>query len=354
MFNSRNSLHRPVIVFALMMISLLANAPSNKPLRVHAQFNEIELSAPNGETFVVASNTTLDVPLRAINMIGIELSSVKLTRVDGTCDVINQCPEVVLTSTLPSFLDAFGTPAAALVTFQIPPVAAGSSVTRRFTFTASGRYREFDGTGIPPLTQVLPGVWVPVFSNPLVIVVTGVGPALPTNTPLPPPTSTSTPDGATPPPPTPTRTGTPSPAATHTPIATPPIFVRRLWLPALMRDSGLEIEPNNHAGQSMAIPAQRVLSGRFNDQYDVYRFVTTAPGPVIIDLLGLPSNMAGRVQLQLYYNDLLSASRRDQAVNLPYRIAHTGPAGTYYIVVYTDPAFINVNVGYQLLASYTP
>ncbi len=54
---------------------------------------------------------------------------------------------------------------------------------------------------------------------------------------------------------------------------------------------------------------------------DVYRFVTTAPGPVIIDLLGVPDNLAGHVQLQLYYN---------------------------------DPAFVSPNARYQLLASYTP
>ncbi len=334
---------RPVIAFSLMVISLLASAPAWLPVRTHAQFNDIDLSAPDGASFSVASNSTLTVTLRAVNQLGIDIVGIRLNRVDGLCAAPGECPSVLLTDTVPSSLDSFGTPADIVMTFQVPAITPGTTVVRSFTFTLTGRHFEDPRTGIPPLSEQQPGVLVPTTSNPLVITISGMGPVLPTLTPIA-PTPTHTPDGATPPPPTPTPT----------PSVTPPVFLRRLWLPALLRDSGLEIEPNNHAGQAMAIAAQRALNGRFNDQYDVYHLVMTSQGPVIIDLLGYPGTMAGRVQLQLYYGDLLLASRRDQAVSPPYRIAHTGPAGIYYIVVYTDPAFINANVGYQLLASYAP
>lgn len=270
----------------------------------------------------MAANNTLTVTLRAVNQLGIDIVGIRLNRVDGLCAVPGECPSVLLTDTVPSSLDSFGTPADIVMTFQAPAITPGTTVVRSFTFTLTGRYFEDPRTGIPPLSEQQPGVLVPTTSNPLVITVSGMGPMLPTLTPI--------------------------------PSATPPVSLRRLWLPALLRDSGLEIEPNNHAGQAMAIAAQRALHGRFNDQYDVYRLVMTSQGPVIIDLLGYPGTMAGRVQLQLYYGDLLLASRRDQAVSPPYRITHTGPAGVYYIVVYTDPAFTNANAGYQVLASYTP
>jgi hypothetical protein len=153
--------------------------------------------------------------------------------------------------------------------------------------------------------------------------------------------------------PTPTRTPSPTPTKTPTPTNTPHAQLSGdSFLPYVLYqvseyfEGPWEVEPNNSSadGNGPLRSAQNYF-GYPNDQWDFF-YVDSAGGPLDITL----SNYGGSGgQLLLYYTS--TANRVGQDTEAPYRIQYTGPAGRYYIAIYTAGGF-NSNTAYTLHVVY--
>jgi hypothetical protein len=150
----------------------------------------------------------------------------------------------------------------------------------------------------------------------------------------PPPTPTPTPTWT----PTPTATRTPTPTFTPTPSATPtPPYFEGPW----------EQEPNDdwqHANGPLR--AGRDYYGYPNDARDYFSIYQRASGPVTVDL----TNHTGRgVQFMLFYQSM--GNRVGWRTAPPYHIEYTGPAGWYYVYIYTESGYITTTP-YTLRATF--
>lgn len=149
--------------------------------------------------------------------------------------------------------------------------------------------------------------------------------------------------------PTPTSSPTPTPTPTHTPpaqLSGDSFLPYVLYQVSQFFDGPWEDEPNNTSadGNGPLRSAQNYF-GYPDDQWDFY-YVDSAGGQIDITL----SNYSGSGgQLLLYYTT--TANRVGQDTEAPYRILYTGPAGRYYIAVYTAGGF-NSNTAYTLRATY--
>jgi hypothetical protein len=130
----------------------------------------------------------------------------------------------------------------------------------------------------------------------------------------------------------------------------------KAYLPLIMRENATyffegpwELEPNNNYQQANGpLRSGRDYYGYPNDQKDYFSIILNSGGQIVIDL----SNDTGQgVQLQLFYQiadvDHRVAFDRDA----PYQIQYTGPAGTYYIYIYTAGNY-NSSAAYTLHVTY--
>jgi hypothetical protein len=95
-----------------------------------------------------------------------------------------------------------------------------------------------------------------------------------------------------------------------------------------------EVEPND--GYELAnglLRLARDYRGRFGDHWDYYQVHLSSPGAIIAQLV--PEQAMAGVQLLLHYQDRAIVTYVYQE---PYRIEYSGPAGIYYLVVYSAGA----------------
>ncbi len=165
------------------------------------------------------------------------------------------------------------------------------------------------------------------------IVTVQPGNITPTPSPTPPgttatPTQTPTPSG-------PTETPTPVPFVTPTPTSPPPdefdVFLPILFSSYSSCFPGYsEMEPNDdRLTANGPLCLGQNYSGFPYDEDDYFYLVS--PGGTMTVVLQNYTTMGG--QLLLYYEEEESA--RAFAVAPPYRLEYTGPAGKYYVRVYT-------------------
>ncbi len=152
--------------------------------------------------------------------------------------------------------------------------------------------------------------------------VTVSGGVTPTPTPTPTPTVTPTPS--------PTGSPTPTPTSTPGPLPTP----ASIYLPVVFNShcgcfcSSTEIEPNNdHLNANGPLCRGMGYGGLPTDENDYFYFWTSG-GTITVRL----DSYAGG-QLLLYYEE--EGSSRARAVAPPYELEYSGPAGRYYVRVYT-------------------
>jgi len=151
--------------------------------------------------------------------------------------------------------------------------------------------------------------------------------------------------------PTPTPTATPT--ATPTPTVTPTATAIKGYLPLVLRDyvayfeGPWEVEPNNTYLQANgSLRSGRDYYGYPNDQKDYFSIYLRTGGQIVIDL----SNHTGQgVQLQLFYQTAGNLVAGD--LDAPYHIEYTGPAGLYYIYIYTAGNY-NSSTAFALRATY--
>jgi hypothetical protein len=167
-------------------------------------------------------------------------------------------------------------------------------------------------------------------------------------TPTPTPTTVTTPTVTTP-------TVTPTRIVTATvPVSpTAPAASRRMLLPLVRRDTFEELEPNNSANIANPLPARRVISGRFNDAYDVY-VIDVAAQNGIIRLKNTPAAIIGGTQLQAYAGIPAANNQIGSISTAPYELALNGRTGKIYVVVFTAAQYINPLLTYQIEADYIP
>jgi hypothetical protein len=124
------------------------------------------------------------------------------------------------------------------------------------------------------------------------------------------------------------------------------------YLPLTLRDyvayfeGPWEQEPNNSYLQANG----PLRSGRdyygYPDEKDYFSIYLRSGGTITIDL----TNHTGQgVQLQLFYQS--TNNRVDSDLNAPYHITYTGPAGWYYIYIYTAGGY-NTTTPYTLRVTY--
>ncbi|MEW5985932.1 MAG: hypothetical protein AB1791_04805 [Chloroflexota bacterium] len=135
----------------------------------------------------------------------------------------------------------------------------------------------------------------------------------------------------------------------------PPVecLFRKLYLPAIANDflvpfaGPWEVEPNDTYLQANGplISAATYL-GYPNDDRDYFSIYLRSAGLITINL----SNHTGQgVQLQLFYESTNNRVAFD--LDAPFSIQHTGPAGWYYIYIFTASGW-NSNTPYSLWATY--
>ena len=97
-----------------------------------------------------------------------------------------------------------------------------------------------------------------------------------------------------------------------------------------------EVEPNNNLSQANGplIDGQTYI-GQHNDQWDTYFIYAPLAGVVSVDL---QTPRTSGVQLQVYYQSISDPNSQYRALP-PYHIDYNGPAGWYYIFVYTGSNF---------------
>jgi roadblock/LC7 domain-containing protein len=126
-----------------------------------------------------------------------------------------------------------------------------------------------------------------------------------------------------------------------------------VFLPAALRQSGTEIEPNDNAATATPIIIGSGLTrvqGKFDNEYDVFRVELASPGPLRLALSGLSAaQLANRtVQLQLYAGSVSAGTLVPAPAQPPHVIDHNAAAGTYYIVVYSNPTALEPATTYEL------
>jgi len=126
-----------------------------------------------------------------------------------------------------------------------------------------------------------------------------------------------------------------------------------VYLPLVLRnyvayfEGPWEVEPNNTYLQANgSLRSGRDYYGYPNDQKDYFSIYLRTGGQIVIDL----SNHTGQgVQLQLFYQTAGNLVAGD--LDAPYHIEYTGPAGLYYIYIYTAGNY-NSNTAYTLRVTY--
>jgi len=128
---------------------------------------------------------------------------------------------------------------------------------------------------------------------------------------------------------------------------------RKVYLPLTLRDyvayfeGPWEVEPNNSYLQANGpLRSGRDYYGYPNDPKDYFSIYLRTGGTITIDL----TNHTGQgVQLQLFYQS--TNNRVDYDLDAPYHITYTGPAGWYYIYIYTAGGY-NTTTPYILRVTY--
>jgi hypothetical protein len=107
------------------------------------------------------------------------------------------------------------------------------------------------------------------------------------------------------------------------------------------------VEPNNSYLQANGpLRSGRDYYGYPNDEKDYFSIYLRTGGTITIDL----TNHTGQgVQLQLFYQS--TNNRVDYDLDAPYHITYTGPAGWYYIYIYTAGGY-NTTTPYTLRVTY--
>jgi len=126
-----------------------------------------------------------------------------------------------------------------------------------------------------------------------------------------------------------------------------------IYLPLVLRDyvayfeGPWEVEPNNTYLQANgSLRSGQDYYGYSNDQKDYFSIYLRTGGQIVIDL----SNHTGQgVQLQLFYQTAGNLVAGD--LDAPYHIEYTGPAGLYYIYIYTAGNY-NSSTAFALRATY--
>lgn len=116
-----------------------------------------------------------------------------------------------------------------------------------------------------------------------------------------------------------------------------------LYLPTIRRDfclsftSPLEIEPNNTIAQANGPLCSGVaITGTpQSDRFDYFKLETSAAGTISVNLT---NNTGSGVQLVLLNQ---AGQTLKQDFEAPFSIQHAGPAGLYYVLVYTESGFNN-------------
>jgi hypothetical protein len=133
----------------------------------------------------------------------------------------------------------------------------------------------------------------------------------------------------------------------------PAFTVHNIFLPLTLRDyiayfeGPWEQEPNNNYLQANGpLRSGRYYYGYPNDEKDYFSIYLRTGGTITIDL----TNHTGQgVQLQLFYQS--TNNRVDYDLDAPYHITYTGPAGWYYIYIYTAGGY-NTTTPYTLRVTY--
>jgi len=126
-----------------------------------------------------------------------------------------------------------------------------------------------------------------------------------------------------------------------------------MFLPLSLRDvfhyfeGPFEVEDNDSYLQANGpLRSGQDYMGYPDDAKDYFSFIPSASGSMSINL----SNHTGLgVQLQLFYQSVANLVAFD--LDAPYQINHSGPAGTYYIYIFTESGF-NSLTPYTLRATF--
>ena len=111
-----------------------------------------------------------------------------------------------------------------------------------------------------------------------------------------------------------------------------------------------ESDPNNDANQSNGpLCSGQTYTARSDDEFDYYYFNTTGTQPIAIHMA---NHVYPRVQLLLYYQHPSGEPvKRDNDPRDGWHITHNGPAGSYYVIVYSDQSPPSVT-SYTLQATF--
>jgi len=126
-----------------------------------------------------------------------------------------------------------------------------------------------------------------------------------------------------------------------------------LYLPIVVKDyvshfaGPWEVEPNNTWQQANGpLISGRAYYGYPNDTRDYFSIYTRRAGQITVSLTG---HTGHGVQLQLFYQGI--NNRVDHDLEAPYEITYSGPAGWYYILIYTESGH-NEHTPYTLRVTY--
>ncbi len=130
----------------------------------------------------------------------------------------------------------------------------------------------------------------------------------------------------------------------------------RIFLPSVLQvpltcwPGPNESEPNNDANQSNGpLCSGQTYTARPDDEFDYYYFNTTGTQPLAIHMA---NHAYPRVQLLLYYQRPSGEPvERDNDPRDGWHITHNGPAGSYYVVIYSDQSPPSV-ASYTLQATF--
>ena len=88
--------------------------------------------------------------------------------------------------------------------------------------------------------------------------------------------------------------------------------------------------------------------GYQNDANDYFKLVLPSAGAIAVDLTNTSST---NTQLQLFFQVVSPGSLVAQAGGIPYSLSHSGPAGAYYVRVFTGAGY-NGATPYTLRATF--
>ena len=110
-----------------------------------------------------------------------------------------------------------------------------------------------------------------------------------------------------------------------------------------------EIEPNNTRTEATGpLCDGQTYQGAPNDQKDYFTFVTKSVGNIVIDLTG---HAGTGVQMQLFYQNETTPRAFDTNPGPDFHIAYNGPAGQYYIYIFTASGY-PATLLYNLIVNY--